>query len=230
MRHDRITVAFLALFLTPFGVPFFYLGRTKVGLFCIALTVFAHGPFKLFLAIVGVGLFFYFLGTSDEEFQARYRTKRMGRKNKYQVPVTNFGRTDSSLYENLDARRRLQPSEEPLVNLNTLYQNAIKKATDKYNAFDYDGAITDFNEALQYKPRDINANWFLTCCYSVLEEKLKAFQSLEKTVACGFVDFKRIITANELAYMRLQPEFYTFTANKYKLTPEMITEMQKVLV
>lgn len=230
MRHDRITAAFLALFLTLFGVPFFYLGRPKLGMFCIALTVFAHGPFKFFLAIVGVGLFFYFLGTSDEEFENRYRTKKQSKKNRVSVPITNMGRTDSSLYENLDARRRLQPSEEPLVNLSTLYQTAIKKATEKYNAFDYDGAVTDFSEAVQYKPRDINAHWYLACCYAVLEEKLKAFQSLEKAVANGFADYKRIISANELAFIRLQPEFSTFVENKYKLTPEMVLDLQKVLV
>ena len=229
MRNDRITAAFLALFLTPIGVPFFYLGRTKLGMLCIAMTIFAHFPFKFFLAIAGVGLFFYYIGMSDEEFQARYRTKGLGRKNRIRIPVNNFKSTDSSLYENLDARRRLQPTEEPLVNLSTMYQNAMKKATEKFNAFDYDGSIADFNEALHYKPKDINAYWYLTCCYSVLEEKLKAFQSLEKAISFGFVDFKKITSANELAYMRMQPEFYAFVDNKYKLTPELVADMQAVL-
>ena len=230
MKQDRITAAFLALFLTPFGVPFFYLGRTKLGMICIALTVFAHGPFKLFLAVVGVGLFFYYIGMNDEEFKTRYRTPKTKRKNTVSIPINipQFGRTDSALYENADARRSLQPSEEPLINLNTLYQNAIKRATDKYNAFDYDGAIADFKEALQYRTKDATAFWNLSCCYSVLEQKQEAFQALEKAVASG-IDTKKIAIANELAFVRLQPEFPVFAENKYRLTPEMIADLQKVL-
>ena len=228
MKQDRITAAFLALFLTPFGVPFFYLGRIKLGMFCIALTVFAHGPFKLFLAVVGIGLFVYYIGMSDEEYQSRYRNQKPKRKNTVSIPFPQFGRTDSSLYENADARRSLKPSEEPLMNLNTLYQNAIKRAVDKFTAFDYEGAITDYKEALQYKPKDVTAFWNLSCCYSVLEQKQEAFQALEKAVALG-LDTKKIASANELAFVRLQPEFSAFAENRYKLTPEMIAELQKVL-
>ncbi len=230
MKQDRITAAFLALFLTPFGVPFFYLGRTKLGMVCIALTVFAHGPFKLFLAVVGVGLFFYYIGMSDEDFQARYRTEKPKRKNTVDIPVfvPQSRRTDSALYENADARRSLQPSEEPLLNLNTLYQNSMKRAADKFAAFDYDGAITDFKDALQYKPKDFTAFWNLSCCYSVLEQKPEAFQALEKAVSAG-LDTKKIATATELAFVRLQPEFYGFVENKYKLTPEMVADLEKVL-
>lgn len=96
--------------------------------------------------------------------------------------------------------------------------NPFKKSgITKYKDFDLDGAIADFEQGLAISEGDVALHWNIAAAYSLTEQKDKAFFHLNRAVELGFNDFEKIQTHDDLAYLRIQPEFDDFKANGYKL-------------
>lgn len=96
--------------------------------------------------------------------------------------------------------------------------NPFKKSgIAKYKEFDLDGAIADFEQGLAISEGDVALHWNITAAYSLTEKKDKAFFHLNRAVELGFIDFEKIQTHDDLAFLRIQPEFDDFKANGYKL-------------
>ena len=51
------------------------------------------------------------------------------------------------------------------------------------------------------------------------EQKELAYHHISKAVKLGFNDFKRIETHDDLAYVRIQPEFEAFKKSQYQVNP-----------
>lgn len=113
------------------------------------------------------------------------------------------------------ARRREAPpkpaSRRPIVKKNPFKKSGIEKFKD----YDYEGAIEDFQKALQVDSRDKAIHFNLACTYSLNEEKEKSFHHLAKAVEYGLVDFEKIKTHDALAYIRIQDEFEAFVKSGY---------------
>jgi tetratricopeptide (TPR) repeat protein len=104
--------------------------------------------------------------------------------------------------------------------------NPFKKSgLKKYKDFDLEEAIIDFNKGLEIQPDDIALHFNIACAYSLTEQKELAFSHLSKAVAYGFNDFDKIKTHDDLAFIRIQPEFETFQTNNYRL--ESINKPEK---
>ena len=69
---------------------------------------------------------------------------------------------------------------------------------------------------MKIQPNDETLHFHLACAYSLLENKDKAYHHISKAVENGFSDFKRIKTHDDLAYVRIQPEFEAFEKNQYR--------------
>jgi len=94
--------------------------------------------------------------------------------------------------------------------------NPFKKSgIKKYKDFDLDGAIVDFNKGLEINPQDVALHFNIANAYSLTEQKEKAYYHLAKAVEMGFSDTEMINTKDDLAFVRIQPEWDTFKANGY---------------
>ena len=103
-------------------------------------------------------------------------------------------------------------------NNNFSKSNPFKKSgITKYKDFDLDGAIADFEQGLAISEGDVALHWNIAAAYSLTEQKDKAFFHLNRAVELGFNDFEKIQTHDDLAFLRIQPEFEDFKANGYKL-------------
>ncbi len=116
-------------------------------------------------------------------------------------------------------RRQARTSESPRRSTNNFSKsNPFKKSgIAKYKDFDLDGAIADFEQGLAISEGDVALHWNITAAYSLTEKKDKAFFHLNRAVELGFNDFEKIQSHDDLAFLRIQPEFDDFKANGYKL-------------
>ncbi len=102
--------------------------------------------------------------------------------------------------------------------------NPFKKTgIQKYKDFDMDGAIADFEQGLTIDPKDVALHFNIAAAYSLTEQKDKAFHHLTEAVKLGFKDFERINTHDDLAFLRIQPEFEEFKENGYQITQQKRT-------
>ena len=109
-------------------------------------------------------------------------------------------------------RRASKPRPKPRPRNNPYKQSGVKK----FKEYDYAGAIEDFEKALEIDSTDVAVHFNIACCYSLNEDKDKAFYHLSKAVALGFKDFQKIQEHDALAYLRIQDEFETFKQNGYR--------------
>lgn len=94
----------------------------------------------------------------------------------------------------------------------------------RYKDYDYEEAIKDFNKALEIEPKDIATHFNIACAYSLTENPALSFQHLHKAVVLGFNDFEKIKTHDDLAFLRIQPEFEKFKENNFLLSEQEATK------
>lgn len=121
-------------------------------------------------------------------------------------------------YQRAPRRDYQRPASRPVPKpKNNPFKNS---GVEKYKDYDYDGAIEDFNKALQINPDDIAVHFNLACAYSLTEQKEKSFEHLDKAVSLGFADFDKIKSHDALAYLRIQDEFVEFEKNNFRLNQQ----------
>lgn len=209
---SKYVAAGLAFFLGVFGVHRFYLGKRFWGVahfalfwLCFAITVDEHEPFIMLPAVLGfidaVLLFFMPVEEFDERYNRRYLHKGSDWREPAAQPRQRRERQDRS-----------QKLPAPLTGAAVYKKSGIEKFRD----YDYEGAIYDFNKALEIKNDDQATHFNLACCYSIIEEPEQSFHHLDKAVASGFKDFQKIETHDALSYLRTQPQFEAFAANGFR--------------
>lgn len=149
-------------------------------------------------------------------------SNRKKKKQNRNLDTRNQQRTRSNRSTNRTTAppRRQTGSAAPSRRSNNNFSksNPFKKSgIAKYKEFDLDGAIADFEQGLAISEGDVALHWNIAAAYSLTEKKNKAFFHLNRAVELGFNDFEKIQTHDDLAYLRIQPEFDDFKANGYKL-------------
>jgi tetratricopeptide (TPR) repeat protein len=233
---NRITAAMLSLCLGLFGVQYFYTNRTGLGIFMVMLTTALKVPqLAAFIGLIG---FIQFITMSNEEFDKKYNFKKWRQEEEGRRAVQEQRRREQESYdrdrraqemnrdsrENRDARERMKPTvpQPQKTQSSTAQKEALKQSgLKKYKEYDYSGAIEDFGKALAADPKDVAVHWNLTCLYSLSEQKELAFYHLQKAVELGFVDFEKVKSHEALAFLRVQPEFDTFSRSGFKLSEDM---------
>jgi TM2 domain-containing membrane protein YozV/Flp pilus assembly protein TadD len=239
---DKNVAAILALFLGSFGIHRFYLNQTGLGILYCVLAVTGIS------AILGFIDALVFLTKDKDEFDLKYNRKHLDVRRRYPHD-TDFDRRDrdfrrgyreerqerkdtarqerrerrsSHQKQERTARRKPQRTVRPTAN--PFRQEGVQKFKD----FDYVGAIEAFERALEINPQDVAVHFNLACTYSLTENKKEALYHIDKAVAYGFKDFKRIREHDALAWLRIQDEFSDFAANNFRLTSQKTAAPKEV--
>ena len=205
---------------------------------------FLHLPqLAAFFGVMGVIKVFKVMAMSNEEFDKKYNFKNWRkaeeerraeeqkrradeeqRRRREQESYDRERRTPKMGQDNRDARERMKPVVQypSKEQSSTSQKEALKQSgLKKYKEYDYDGAIEDFGKALAADPKDVAVHWNLTCLYSLTEQKELAFYHLQKAVELGFIDFEKVKTHEALSFLRVQPEFDTFSRSGFKMSEDM---------
>ncbi|MDX1702583.1 MAG: NINE protein [Melioribacteraceae bacterium] len=207
---NRVVAAIIAFVFGAFGAHKFYLRDPGAGIFYLIL-FFVTSRFFPVTAILGIIDAFRLLMMSDEDFDRRYN-KRIVRRQRYR----DRRNPDYRRREPVETTRRKQEK----VSRPTLRKrsNPFKKSgIKKYKEFDLEDAIEDFKKGLEIEPQDIALHFNIACAYSLTEQKEKAYDHLAKAVEYGFKDTEKILTHDDLAYVRIQPEFDDFKKSGFKI-------------
>jgi len=206
---NKVVAALLAIVGGSIGLHKFYLREPGAGVFYIFLSMMTADLFPV-AAILGIidGLRYLMMPPEefDRKFNKRYKRQRPSRK-----PNSRVERYEARKNKNRGASR---------VRSNPFKKSGLKK----YKEYDIEEAIEDFHKALKIDPQDISIHFNLACAYSLLEDKEKAFKYLELAVVKGLKDHNRIMTHDDLAFIRIQPEFQDFKVNGFKLNQRVKNE------
>jgi len=207
MGKSKSTATVLAFFGGAFGLHKFYLGETGKGIMYIFLSYMLLGLFRIpitvFLGIIdGIKL----LGLTEAEFHDRYvyntRTKRRKRRQQRyaQRDTRQPDKETSYRYENRRGKRK----------------NPFKlSAKKKYEDFDLEEAIEDYEKALLLDPQDAEIHIDMAAGYSLLENKDKAYYHIKKAKELGWSKTGEILEKDDFAFIRIQKDFETFRASGY---------------
>ena len=216
MKSKKVAAA-LAFFLGIWGVHRFYLGQRFLGiihmvLFFMGMAILMDGeevPIIAIPAVIGFIDFVLFLAMPQEDFDEKYNKKRL----KQRQGQRNYRENTRQTY-------RRQPAALP-QQYEPTHREYKKMGVEKFREFDYEGAIDDFEHALEFKYDDPATHFNLACCYSILEDAPKAFFHLDHAVSSGFNQVDKIHTHDALAFLRTQASFDDFVRNDYRQLQEL---------
>ncbi|MFZ1705008.1 MAG: NINE protein [Saprospiraceae bacterium] len=212
-RKSRWFAAIMAMFFGTFGVHKLYLG--KIGgfigyffLFMLSISIISL-PLTFILGLIDS---FKIMSMTDEQFDQKY----------------NMGVPSGIPRGRLEKRRQEQMQKynppikhHPASFKNKSSANSLKKSgLKKYKDFDLEDAIDDFKKVIEIVPQDASTHFNLACAYSLTEKKQKAFEHLSKAVEFGMNDVNTILTHDDLAYIRIQPEFDLFRSAGFRMSNE----------
>ncbi|HMQ08776.1 MAG TPA: NINE protein [Saprospiraceae bacterium] len=211
-EKNKILAGILAFFLGGFGIHKFYLGKTGSGIFYLII-FFMTSRFFPVSFILGWIDAVRLITMSEEAFNRKYN-KFLFEENQMEPRTIRRSERPVRREERKPARRPAgRQSQRTLPRSNPFKRSGQKK----YQEFDLNGAIEDYVRALEISPRDHEVHYDLACSYSLLEEKEKSFYHLSQAVSNGLKPLEKIMTEDNLAYLRIQHEFEDFRKNGFSL-------------
>ncbi len=223
---DKNVAGILALFLGGFGVHRFYLGQTGLGVFYL---IFCWFPVMWIIGLIDAIVFF---SMDKDNFDRKYNRQYLSSEKRRDTDFDRRNYQRKERWENRQARREdrherryEQRRPQPARQQARPRQNPFKiSGVKKFKDYDYNGAIEDFNKALDIEPNDVATHFNLACAYSLNENIEKAFFHIDRAVANGFNDFQRIKTHDALAFLRIQEGFEAFEKNGFRLPADKPSE------
>ena len=232
-KRDKNTAAFLSLVFGWFGMHQIYLKKPGRALFFIAALIFIKPSMMGFFVAMMMGfvnaliLMMMPQKSFDEKYNEGVNRNQWDRRRDYSRRDYDREKRWENRHNTSTSRRRPQ---------NTTYRRTtVPRATrgndpvqrkkpnpfkisgvQKYKDYDYEGAIDDFKKALEIDKNDIASHFNIACAYSLTEKADQSFYHLGQAVRNGFSDFDKIKTHDDLAYIRIQPEFEKLMENKFQ--------------
>jgi TM2 domain-containing membrane protein YozV len=227
-QKSRITAALLAIFLGIFGIHKLYLGRVGAFIgFMILFVVSIGGDFPI-TAFIGIiqGLILFFM--SDADFDKKYNKGLIAER---RGPLDVRREKQLERYQQLPGQKSIQNNNSTISAQSQVKAAAFKNSgIKKYKDFDLEDAIQDFKSGLELTPNDPALHFNIACAYSLVENKALTFKHLMLAVANGMKDVNRILTHEDLAYIRIQPEFESFRISGFKtINPANTQEIKEVV-
>jgi TM2 domain-containing membrane protein YozV len=224
---NKIVTAFLALFVGIFGVHRFYLQRWWQGVlhlalffFTLALTMDHEGPFIIAPAILGFIDALLFFVMPQEDFDEKYNKKRLRERQGRYYEEEDAG--DEERWKEKSSKTAKAPQAHKAAKKENKKEDFFKRiGIEQFRSLEFENAIDSFLKALEDNFSSPSIHFNLACCYSMIENKEKALQSLEKAIENGFSDMSKIQTHQALSYLRKQPDFEAFVANGYRLVKQL---------
>lgn len=221
---DKNVAGILAFFLGGLGAHRFYLDQVGLGIFYL---IFFWFPLTWLIGVIDAIIFFTM---KQEKFDAKYNYgKQRGQEADPRRRQQEYSRPQRAPQRQPRQEPQAPPRRQqgsPEIKAHELKSAGIKKFKD----YDYDGAIADFEKALQIAPKDVTIYFNLACAYSLNEQADKAFQHIDRAVALGFNDFQRIREHDALAFLRIQPDFEAFEKNGFQLVQKLAPPPQPDLL
>jgi len=206
---DKNVAGILALFFGTIGVHRFYLGQIGWGIF---YAILAFTGISFVLGLIDAIVFFsmdkdaFDINYNKRYYRAIHRDEEIERRWQYPQKQKQEPQPRQKPVQT-EQRKRPAPKANPHK----------KRGIEKYRDYDYDGAIVEFEKALEVEPRDIALHFNLACAYSLNERTEKALHHLDRAVALGFNDFNKIREHDALAFLRIQEDFEAFQENNYRI-------------
>jgi len=202
--RNKFVAALFAFFGGIIGMHKFYLRDHGAGIFYIFLSMMSASIFPI-SALLGFIDGLRYLMMPPEEFDRKFN-RGLRRRAPRQRP-----RRERDYYE--------QKSPTKSQSRRSVKNNPFKKSgMKKYKEYDIEEAIADFHKALKIDPSDVSIFFNLACAYSLMEDKEEAFKYIELAVSKGLKDPNRIMTHDDLAFIRIQPEFQEFKEKGFRRT------------
>ena len=216
---DKTIAGLLAIFLGGFGLHWFYLDRSGLGMLHLLL---CWTPFAWISGLISAIVFF---SMNESIFHEKYNIDFS--KPDYSRLDSDFERVKS--YQHAPEYSAGYKKSRPVsLKQNRKMAEVLKKeGIQRFRAFDLEGAVDQFEKALEFQYDHPALHFNLACCQSLLENREKAYYHLEYAVSNGFSDFDKIKTHDALAYLRVDSEFSTFEANGYKVRATKEVESTK---
>ena len=202
----------LAIFGGIFGIHKFYLRDTGAGIFYVFLTMMTIELFPIPI-ILGIIDGMRYLMMPPEEFDRKFNRRTTRRKK---------GGRPKKQRDYYDQKKSTTSRGKSVVRANPFKKSGIKK----YKEYDIEEAIEDFHKALKIDPNDVSLYFNLACAYSLMEDKDEAFKYIELSVSRGLKDQSRIMSHDDLAFIRIQPEFQEFKTSGFKRTRRVREEKE----
>lgn len=215
MKKSRTVAAMMAFLGGMFGVDRFYLGQHQLGIFFTFLTIIGISSFGIpIAALAGFLHGAYLLTSTDEQFDKKYNKGYQNRNRKRQTRVQRENNRASRELRDMDMQREKYAYKKQTKQRNNPF---LSSGAKKHKEYDLDGAILDYEQALELSPKNIKLHYNLASVYSLKENVKKSLYHLDEAIKLGFKDQEKILKADDLAYIRIQPEFEAFKNNGFKL-------------
>lgn len=213
MEKNKLVAALLAFFGGSFGLHKFYLGDAGSGVFYIILSIMTAGFFLPIATILGVidAVRLFMMSTAD--FENKYGKRNINGRQR--TTGQKAGSRTRSNRQNEVIRERDRHNNKKITSKQR--NNPFRKSADKkFEEYDLDGALDDYAKATEITPADKEMHFNLACIYSLKENTDKSLHHLEQAFDMGFKNIEKIKTVDELAYLRIQPQYDAFMTNGYK--------------
>jgi TM2 domain-containing membrane protein YozV len=218
--RNKFVAALLAFFGGAIGLHKFYLRESGAGIFYVFLMMMTADvfPVSVILGIID-GLRYLMMPQEefDRKFNRQYKTRRTTNTSKRQRRQREYYEVNKPKASSKKTTRRSRVRNNPFK----------KSGMKKYKDYDIEEAIDDFHKGLKIEPHDIALHFNLACAYSLMEDKEEAFKHLDDAIKNGLKDTDKILSHDDLAFLRIQPEFDAFKANGFQLTKRQIQEEDK---
>jgi len=211
--RNKILAAALAFFGGTIGLHKFYLREPSAGIFYIFLAMMtsSFAPVSMFLGFID-GL--RYLMMPPEEFDRKFNRKYQNARTRSRT-VNRRQRRQREHYE----VQRPRPTSKKTRRAPRVRNNPFKKSgVQKYKDYDIEEAIEDFHKGLKIEPEDVALHFNLACAYSLMEDKEEAFKHIDLAVDYGLKDTDKILKHDDLAFLRIQPEFEEFKNNDFQVS------------
>lgn len=211
VAKSKETATKLAFPFGLFGLHRFYLGQKLLAILYPLFFVIGivEGEALLICAppIISFLDMMLFKNMSQEEFDAKYNKNVPS----YSQAVPN------NLVDNHQALEDQISSQKSYLKAQFVRH---KRAGENYlNDYNFKKALSEFLKANELKYDDAPTHFYLARCYSMLQDPKNALIHLDAAIAFGF-PAKHISTTDDLAYVRLQPEFEAFKASNFRIQEE----------
>lgn len=215
MKKKNVAAIF-GLLLGAFGVHRFYLGQIGLGIFYVLLSVVSLGTLSSIIGIIDAIMLF---SMDQAKFDSKYNgadpySRRTTQYNRPTQRQEQQGERPAKSARYIDHRKAKPGRTAPTSRANNPHKVA---GIAKYKDYDFLGAITDFEKALNVDSKDVAVHFNIACAYSITENVEEAFFHLSEAVRYGFSDLEKIKEHDALAYLRIQEEFEAFEQNGYRL-------------
>jgi TM2 domain-containing membrane protein YozV len=215
-NKNKITAAMLAFFTGFFGGQFLYLRRPGLFALFLLVSIFSATIIPTILSFIHG---FMLLKMSDHEFDRKYNRDFKA----YHSDTLDRRRQKQMKSYQEEYRRPARSGKKPELKPQSKTQTQVsflkKSGIQKYKNFDINEAIGDFSKALELAPHDPSLHFNLACSYSLNENRELAFHHLKLAVTYGLNDMERILNHDDLAFVRIQPEFDSFRKSGFMQNP-----------